>query len=473
MQANNIRPDYDDLIKKIADYTLHFKVNSALAFKIAAIDLYDSLGCAIEALNYPACTALLGPVVTGAECKNGARVPGTNYVLDPMKAAFDIGALIRWLDYNDTWLAAEWGHPSDNLGAILAVADFLCRNGRKILMREVLIALIKAEEIQGILALNHSFNRVGLDHVLLVKLASAAVSMQLLGGDFQQICAVLSQVFVDGQSLRTYRHAPNTMNRKSWAAGDASSRGVALCYKVLAGVAGIPSVLTVPNWGFQAVSFQGKPLVLKQPLAHYTMEKILFKVSFPAEFHGQTAVEAALKLHDAVKFKLDEIERIEVETTEAGMRIINKTGPLYNSADRDHCLQYMIAVALIHGDLTAESYEDHFAKDSRIDAMRAKMQLRENPEFTKNYFDLEKRGIGNSIQVFFHDQTKTERVQVDYPLGHERRRTESIPHLRRKFENALQFKFDAKQIAKICEVCYDQEKLESMAVDKFMGLFVF
>jgi 2-methylcitrate dehydratase len=471
------RPAPDRLLTEIADYVRGFRAEGEEARRIARYCLMDTLGCGILALGYPACTKLLGPVVPGATLAGGARVPGTAYELDPVTAAFNIGAMIRWLDFNDTWLAAEWGHPSDNLGAILAVADYVSRRRlavgeRPLTMSAVLTAMIKAHEIQGVLALNHSFNRVGLDHVLLVRIASTAVAAELLGADREQIVNAVSNAWLDGGALRTYRHAPNTGSRKSWAAGDATSRAVRHALFALAGEMGYPSALTAKSWGFQDVLFKGKPLAFERPLASYVMENVLFKISFPAEFHAQTAVEAALALHPAVVARVGSIDKIVIETQEAGVRIIDKTGPLANPADRDHCLQYMVAVPLLFGRLTADDYEDGVASDPRIDALRAKMVVTENADFSRDYMAPDKRAIGNAIQVFFTDGSKTERVAVDYPIGHRRRRSEGIPVLVRKFESSLATHFTAEQAARIAAACADQERLEALTVPDFMALWV-
>jgi 2-methylcitrate dehydratase len=466
------RPAPDPLLTEIADYVLQSRASSAEARRIARYCLMDTLGCGILALGFPACAKLLGPVVPGAELARGARVPGSRYELDPVAAAFNIGAMIRWLDFNDTWLAAEWGHPSDNLGAILAVADYLSRRGTPLTMADVLTAMIQAHEIQGVLALNHSFNRVGLDHVLLVRIASTAVATRLLGGGRDEIVNAVSNAWLDGGALRTYRHAPNTGSRKSWAAGDATSRGVRHALFALAGEMGYPSALTAKGWGFQDVLFKGKPIALERPLGSYVMENVLFKISFPAEFHAQTAVEAALKLHPAVAQRIDDIERIAIETQEPGVRIIDKTGPLANPADRDHCLQYMVAVPLLLGRLTAEDYEDEVARDPRIDALRAKMVVTENAEFSRHYLDPDKRAIGNAVQVFFRDGTRTDRVAIDYPIGHRRRREEGIPQLVAKFERSIATLFGAEQCAAIGEACADQARLEALRVEDFVALWV-
>ena len=476
MSAHDIRsaerPAPDKLLTEIADYVLRAAPASAEARQIARYCLMDTLGCGILALGFPACTKLLGPVVPGAELKNGARVPGTRYELEPVAAAFNIGAMIRWLDFNDTWLAAEWGHPSDNLGAILGVADYLCRRGERLTMADVLTAMIQAHEIQGVLALNHSFNRVGLDHVLLVRIASTAVATRLLGGGRDEIVNAVSNAWLDGGALRTYRHAPNTGSRKSWAAGDATSRGVRHALLARAGEMGYPSALTAKGWGFQDVLFKGRAIALEGALGSYVMENVLFKISFPAEFHAQTAVEAALKLHPIVAPRIADIERITIETQEAGVRIIDKTGPLANPADRDHCLQYMVAVPLLHGRLTADDYEDEVARDPRIDALRDKMVVTENADFSRDYLDADKRAIGNAVQVWFADGTRTERVAIDYPIGHRRRRAEGIPELVAKFERSLATRFGAKQCAAIAAACVDQDRFEELPVEDFMALWV-
>ena len=475
MTTSSVRPAPDSLLQQIADYTLATdRITSDEALETARLCLMDTLGCGLLALDYPACVKLLGPVVPGATMPGrGARVPGTAYELDPIQAAFNIGAMIRWLDFNDTWLAAEWGHPSDNLGGILAVADYLSRGGSTLSMRDVLIAMIQAHEIQGVLALENSFNRVGLDHVLLVRIASTAVVTRLLGGSREQIINALSNVFIDGGALRTYRHAPNTGSRKSWAAGDATSRAVRQGLIALTGEMGYPSALTAKTWGFQDVLFKGKSLIVPpQGLGTYVMEQILFKISFPAEFHAQTAVEAAITLHPQVVGRLDQIERILIETQESGKRIIDKTGPLNNPADRDHCLQYMVAVPLLKGALTAEDYEDSVAGDPRIDLLRSKMEVVENLDFTRDYLDAAKRSIGNSVRVFFRDGTTTERIAVESPVGHRRRRAEGIPLLLAKFEKNLRGRIATGEADEILKVCSDRQRLEATSVDRFMDLFV-
>jgi 2-methylcitrate dehydratase len=437
----------------------------------------DTLGTGFLALRFPECTKHLGPIVPGTVVPGGARVPGTQHVLDPVKAAFDIGAMVRWLDFNDTWLAAEWGHPSDNLGGILAVADWVSRGnvaaGRAPLtVQDVLTGMIKAHEIQGVLALENSFNRVGLDHVVLVKVASAAVVSQLLGATHDQIVDALSQAFVDGQSLRTYRHAPNAGSRKSWAAGDATSRAVRLALMTLRGEMGLPSVLSAKRWGFYDVLFQGKPFAFQRPYGSYVMENVLFKVSFPAEFHAQTAVECAVKLHGQVRDRLDRIARVEITTQEPAIRIISKDGPLHNPADRDHCIQYMVAVPLLHGRLTAECYEDGFAADPRIDALRAKTRVVEEPRFSKEYYDPDKRSIGNSVQVFFEDGSATDKVSIDYPIGHRRRRAEGIPLLVKKFEDALATHFPRRQAESILALFQDARQLAATPVHELVDRMV-
>jgi 2-methylcitrate dehydratase len=471
------RPAPDRLLQEIADYTLGGRIDSAEAWETARYCLLDALGCGLLALNYPACSNLIGPVVPGATLPGGARVPGTRYELDPVQAAFCIGSMVRWLDFNDTWLAAEWGHPSDNLGAILAVGDYLGRRSAgegstPWTMRRVLEAMIKAYEIQGVLALNHAFNRVGLDHVLLVRIASTAVAAWLLGGSREDVINALSNAFIDGGALRTYRHAPNTGSRKSWAAGDATSRAVRLALLARQGEMGYPSALTAVKWGFQDVLFRHQSLTLAQPLASYVMENILFKISFPAEFHAQTAVEAAIALHGWVKDRLEEIEAIRIETQESAIRIINKTGPLHNPADRDHCLQYMVAVGLLKGDLQASDYEDAAAADPRIDRLRNLMVVTENPRFSTDYLDPARRSIGNSVQVVLKGGQVSEKVTVEYPIGHRRRRAEGIPLLLAKFEANLRSRLAPAAAARILECCTDQARLERTPVHELVSLFV-
>jgi 2-methylcitrate dehydratase len=466
------RPAPDSILTAIADYALGFEIKSALAYETAGYCLMDTLACGFLALKYPACTKLLGPVVPGATLTNGARVPGTAYELDPINAAFNIGAMIRWLDFNDTWLAAEWGHPSDNLGAILAVADYLSRSGAAVSVRDVLTGMIKAHEIQGVLALENSFNRVGLDHVLLVRVASTAVATAMLGGSREQVINAVSNAWIDGGALRTYRHAPNTGSRKSWAAGDATSRAVRHALFALKGEMGYPSALTAKTWGFQDVLFKGKPLSLPQPLGCYVMENVLFKISYPAEFHAQTAVEAAMTLHPEIASRMGEIERITIETQEPGVRIIDKTGPLANPADRDHCIQYMVAIPLLFGRLEAADYEDRIADDPRVDALRAKMQVRENATFTQEYYDPNKRYIGNAVQVFFKDGSASRRVQVDYPIGHRKRREEGMPVLVKKFEASVAAHFSPKQTESIQAMFADRNALAALPVSEFVARLV-
>lgn len=471
------RPDPDPLLVDIAEYVLHKELASEEAYNTARLCLMDTLGCGLLALRYPECTKLLSPLVPGTVVPYGARVPGTSTQSDPVTAAFQIGCLIRWLDYNDTWLAAEWGHPSDNLGGILAAADYISRRnrvegGKPLTIRDVLTAMIKAHEIQGILALENSFNRVGLDHVLLVKIASTAVVTRLLGGTRDEIINAVSHAWLDGHALRTYRHAPNTGSRKSWAAGDATSRAVWLAFMALRGEMGYPSALTASGWGFQDVLFKGKPVVQARPFESYVMEHVLFKISYPAEFHGQTAVEAAIRLHPLVIDRLDDIAAIELTTHESAIRIIDKRGPLHNPADRDHCLQYMVAIGLLHGGLTADHYEDAAAADSPIDKLRDLMRTIEDPRYTAEYLAADKRSIANAVQVFFKDGSATDKIEVEYPIGHRRRREEGIPLLERKFADNLRTRFPAKQADRIASLCQDQERLESTAADHFVDLFI-
>ena len=495
------RPDPDAILAAIADYTVADLPDSPVAFTTARYCLLDALACAFLALRATECTKLLGPVAPGAELRGGARVPGTTYELDPVTAAFNIGTMVRWLDFNDTWLAAEWGHPSDNLGAILAVADYRNRRGgpreprasrdlrgsrgpreprgsrghrgsSPMTVRDLLGAMIKAYEIQGVLSLDNSFNRVGLDHVLLVRIASTAVATHLLGGSREQIIDSVSNAWIDGGALRTYRHAPNTGPRKSWAAGDATSRAVRLALLTLAGEMGYPSALSTPGWGFSDVLFGGQPIRLARPLGTYVMENILFKISFPAEFHAQTAVEAALALHPAVRDRLGEIAEVVIETQEPGVRIIDKTGPLHNPADRDHCLQYMVAVALIFGRLTADDYEEAVASDPRIDALRAAMTVAENPQFTRDYYDPARRYIGNAVQVRFNDGSVTDRVELACPAGHRERREEALPMLMQKFETGVRPSLEAGAWSRLSAIAADRERLEETTVDELMNLLV-
>lgn len=468
-----VRPDPDPLLVEIADYALTSSFDSPEAYDTARLCLMDSLGCMMLALNFPACTKLLGPVVPGAEMKPGVRVPGTKFELDPVQGAFNIGALVRWLDYNDTWLAAEWGHPSDNLGAILAVADYVNRSHeRQFVVRDLLTAMIKAHEIQGVIALENAFNRVGLDHVLLVRIASTAVATAMLGGSREQIVNAISNAFVDGGALRTYRHAPNTGSRKSWAAGDATSRAVRHALIALTGEMGYPTALSAPKWGFYDCLFKAQRLALGRPFGSYVMENVLFKVSFPAEFHAQTAVECAVALHPKVKDRLNQVERIVIETQEAAVRIIDKTGPLDNPADRDHCIQYMTAVPLIFGNLTADDYEDDRARDPRIDTLRQKMQVIENPRYSKDYLDPDKRSIANAVQIFFEDGASSERIEIEYPIGHRRRRKDAVPLLWSKFKSALSTRFQESRSAPIVRLFEDPAKLDATPVDEFISLVV-
>ncbi len=469
---SNVRPAPDKVLADIADYALRYEVKSAEAYDTARYCLMDTLGCGFEALEYPACTKLLGPIVRGTIVPGGARVPGTQFQLDPVQAAFNLGAMIRWLDFNDTWLAAEWGHPSDNLGGILMTADWLSRNGKKLTVRDVLTAMIKAHEIQGVLALENSFNRVGLDHVVLVKVASTAVISQLLNLSHEETVNAVSQAWLDGQSLRTYRHAPNTGSRKSWAAGDATSRAVRLALISQTGEMGYPSVLTAKTWGFYDVSFRGQPFRFQRPFGSYVMEHVLFKISFPAEFHAQTAAEAAMQLHPVVKNRLDDIKQITIRTHEAAIRIIDKKGPLHNPADRDHCIQYMVAVPLIFGRLTAGDYENEVAADPRIDPLREKIVCVEDPQFTKDYHDPEKRSIANALTVEFKDGKRLAEVVVEYPIGHKRRRKDGIPLLVEKFERNLARRFPEKQRKAILALCLDARRLEQTAIHEFVDLMV-
>ena len=518
------RPPFDPLLQQIADYVCDFTTPSEEALNTARYCLMDTLGCGFLALKYPACTRLLGPVVPGTIVPNGARVPGTNYVLDPVTAAFNIGTLVRWLDFNDTWLAAEWGHPSDNLGAILAVTDFVSQSvaadvsrltsktgsdqsrltsaatKKRFTVRDILLAMIKAHEIQGILALENSFNRVGLDHVLLVRIASTAVATQLLGGTREQIINAVSNAWLDGGALRTYRHAPNTGSRKSWAAGDSTARAVQHALMAIKGEMGYPSALSASKWGFSDVLFKGQPIKLARPFGCYVMENVLFKISFPAEFHAQTAVEAAVTLHqkyfaegrarhsvragdsseeerrarsDAPYPKnLDQIERIEIHTHESAIRIIEKTGPLNNPADRDHCLQYMTAIGLIFGALTADHYEDATAADPRIDALRAKMVVKEDPRYTREYLEADKRAIANAVQIFFRDGSSTQKVEVEYPVGHRRRRAEGIPLLVEKFQANAQTCFAPEKVADVVSLFSTTNKLDALDASEFVSSLV-
>jgi len=477
---SNVRPDPDQVLVDIVDYVLDYEIKSELAYETARNSLIDTLGCGLEGLEYPACTKLMGPIVPGTVVPNGAKVPGTQFQLDPVQAAFNIGVMIRWLDFNDTWLAAEWGHPSDNLGGILAVADWLSRNAvaagkPPLTMRDVLTGMIKAHEIQGCIALENSFNKVGLDHVVLVKVASTAVVSQMLGLSREEIINAVSLAWLDGQSLRTYRHAPNTGSRKSWAAGDATSRAVRLALIARTGEMGYPSVLTAKVWGFYDVLFKGQPFKFQRPYGSYVMENVLFKISFPAEFHSQTAVECAMQIHHRLKTlgkTAQDISKITIRTHEACIRIIDKQGPLNNPADRDHCIQYMVAVPIIFGRLTAADYEDAVASDPRIDALRAKMHCVEDPAFTADYHDPEKRSIANALTVEFTDGSKLDELVCEYPIGHKRRRADGIPLLEAKFRTNLARRFPAKQQQRILDVSLDQKKLEAIPVNEYVDLYV-
>ena len=475
--GSNVRPGPDKVLVDIADYVTRHPIRSTEAYDTARLCLMDTLGCGMEALSYPACTKLMGPIVRGTIVPCGAKVPGTSFQLDPVTAAFNIGCTIRWLDFNDAWLAAEWGHPSDNLGAILATADWLSRNavaaGRKPrVMRDVLTGMIKAHEIQGIIALENSFNRVGLDHVVLVKVASTAVAARMLGCTHDEVVNAVSNAWIDGQPLRTYRHTPNTGSRKSWAAGDATSRGVRLALMALKGEMGYPSALSARGWGFYDVLFRGKPFRFKQPYGSYVMENVLFKISFPAEFHAQTAVECAVKLHPQVGHRIEEVAKVVITTHESALRIIDKRGPLHNPADRDHCIQYMAAIGLMKGNLVATDYEDDVARDPRVDALRAKMVCVENRQWSRDYLNPAKRSIANAVQVFFKDGARTENVVVEYPVGHRRRRREGIPLLEAKFRANLARRFPEKQRQGIFALCQDQKRLEATPVNEFVDMFV-
>ncbi|MGQ0429441.1 MAG: bifunctional 2-methylcitrate dehydratase/aconitate hydratase [Gammaproteobacteria bacterium] len=471
------RPAPDRVLVDIATYARDARIDSAVAYETARYCLMDTLACGFQALAFPACTKLLGPVVPGATMAGGARVPGTSYELDPVQAAFNIGAMIRWLDFNDTWLAAEWGHPSDNLGGILAVADWLSRRataagGRPLAVRDLLTAMIKAHEIQGITALENAYNRVGLDHVILVRVATTAVVTAMLGGTLEQVTNAVSNAWLDGGALRTYRHAPNTGSRKSWAAGDATSRGVRHALFAMTGEMGYPSALSAPKWGFYDVLFRGQPFKYPRPFGSYVMENVLFKISYPAEFHAQTAVECAMQLHPELRGRLDAIERIVIETQEPGVRIIDKTGPLDNPADRDHCIQYMVAISLIFGRLTAADYEDEIARDPRVDLLRARMEVCENPGFTRDYYAPDRRTIGNAIQVYFRDGSSTARVAIDAPIGHRQRRAEAYPVLVRKFHSSLEPLYPGQQRRLIEALFADAARLDAMPVDQFVAHLV-
>ena len=470
------RPEPDQAMVDIANYITDYYIGSSEAYTTARYMLLDSLACSMLAMRHPECVKHLGPLVPGASMAGGARVPGTSHELDPAQAAYNIGVQVRWLDFNDTWLAAEWGHPSDNLGAILAVGDYLSRkaereHGKMITVRDVLTWAIKAHEIQGAYALKNSFNKAGLDHVILVRLASSAVATHMFGGSKEEIINAVSHSWLDGGALRAYRHAPNAGPRKSWAAGDACRRAVTHALNAVKGVVGYPSALTAKTWGFYDVLFKGKEFEFERPFGSYVMENVLFKISHPAEFHAQTAVECAMQLHPKVAGRLDQVERIVVETQEAALRIIDKTGPLANYADRDHCLQYMVAVPLIHGRLNADDYGDAVAADPRIDALRGRMEVRENPQFTKDYFDPEKRYIGNSVEVFFKDGSSTGKVSVDYPIGHRERRGEGIPVLLQKFEAAVRGQLPARRVEQILNLTSDTSRFEATPIHRFIDLF--
>lgn len=467
---------FDQEIQDIVDYVLNYEVKSEIAYKTAWSCLLDTIGCGLEALEYPACTKLLGPLVPGTKVEKGVRIPGTNYELDVVQGAFNIGTAIRWLDFNDTWLAAEWGHPSDNLGGILAVADWLNRTGEKVItVRDVLTAMIKAHEIQGCIALENSFNKVGLDHVILVKVASTAVVCQMMGLTRDQTLNAVSLAWVDGQSLRTYRHFPNAGSRKSWAAGDATSRAVRLALMAKVGEMGYPTALTAKTWGFYEVSFKGNSFKFQRAYGSYVMENVLFKISFPAEFHSQTACEAAFKLHDWMKANgksSDSIKKVTIRTHEACIRIIDKQGPLNNPADRDHCVQYMVAVPLIFGRLTAKDYEDEVAADPRIDLLREKIVCVEDPSFTADYFDPEKRSIANALTIEFEDGTRSDEIVVEYPVGHRRRREEGLPLLIAKYKTNLRRVFSEEKASEIEKISLDIDRLLTMKADDFVSLFV-
>lgn len=460
----------DSVIETIADYVLDKEITSEVALETARYVLIDSLGCGFLALRYPECTKHLGPIVPGTIVPNGSRVPGTSFELDPVHAAFNIGCMIRWLDYNDTWLAAEWGHPSDNLGGILAVADYLSRTRKRTLkMRDILVVMVKAHEIQGVLALTNSLNRQGLDHVLFVKIATTAVVTGMLGGTKEEIMNAVSNAWIDNSSLRTYRHFPNTGSRKSWAAGDATSRGVRLAFMALKGEMGYSTALSAPNWGFQDVLFDGKEITLSRTLDSYVMENILFKISYPAEFHAQTAAECAVRLHPIVRDRLDEVNRIVIDTQESAVRILDKKGPLHNPADRDHCLQYITAIGLIYGTINADHYEDETAQDQRIDQLREKMVIVENKQYSIDYLDPNLRSIANAVQIYFKDGSVSEKIECQYPIGHPFRRDEGVPLLIKKFQDNLETCFPVKQVQEIMSICMDSSVLIDYQVDEFIS----
>jgi len=467
-----VETKYDEAIAVIADYVADATIESHEAYQTAALCLADTLGCAVLALQFDACTKLLGPIVPGTVVPNGCRVPGSSFILDPVAAAFNITTMARWLDYNDTWLAAEWGHPSDNLGGLLAVSDYCGRLGEALTVGDLLTAMIKAYEIQGGLAMLNSFNRIGFDHVILVKVATAAVATRLLGGNRQQIADSISNAWIDVGPLRTYRHAPSTGSRKSWAAGDATSRGVFLSLMTMRGEMGYPQALSAPRWGFYDVLFEGKPFQFQMPLQSYVMENVLFKIAYPAEFHAQTAVEAAIRLHPSIDGRIESIKKIEISTHESALRIIDKKGPLYNPADRDHCLQYMVAIALLRGQLTAKDYEDQTAADPRIDTLREKMDIVENSAYSRDYLDPSKRSIASALTIYFDDDSISETVEVEYPLGHRRRREEAVPLLFEKFRQNMLTRFDQERVNKLEAIFRDQQTLENMLITRFMELLV-
>ncbi|MEC1377097.1 bifunctional 2-methylcitrate dehydratase/aconitate hydratase [Heyndrickxia oleronia] len=460
----------DSVFETIANYVLDKEITSEVALETARYVLIDSLGCGFLALRYPECTKHLGPIVPGTIVPNGSRVPGTSFELDPVHAAFNIGCMIRWLDYNDTWLAAEWGHPSDNLGGILAVADYLSRTRKRALkMRDILVAMVKAHEIQGVLALTNSLNRQGLDHVLFVKIATTAVVTGMLGGTKEEIMNAVSNAWLDNSSLRTYRHFPNTGSRKSWAAGDATSRGVRLAFMALKGEMGYSTALSAPHWGFQDVLFDGKEITLSRTLDSYVMENILFKISYPAEFHAQTAAECAIRLHPIVRDRLVEVNRIVIDTQESAVRILDKKGPLHNPADRDHCLQYITAIGLIYGTINADHYEDETAQDQRIDQLREKMEIVENKQYSIDYLDPNLRSIANAVQIYFKDGSVSEKIECQYPIGHPFRRDEGVPLLIKKFQDNLETCFPVKQVQEIMSICMDSSVLIDYQVDEFIS----
>lgn len=472
MKVENSAATYDHAIEKIAEYVFHFETPSKEAYETSVYCLADTLGCAILALGFSECTKLLGPVVPGTVVPGGSRVPGTDYILDPILAAFNIGTLVRWLDYNDTWLAAEWGHPSDNLGGILAISDYLSQKGdTSFTVKKLLKALIMAHEVQGSLALLNSFNRIGFDHVILVKVATAAVCTKLLGGSKEQIAAAISHAWVDVGPLRTYRHAPSTGSRKSWAAGDQTSRGLQFAWMVMQGEMGYPLALSAKKWGLYDTLFQGKPFAFERELGSYVMENVLFKISFPAEFHAQTAVECAIQLHPEITSRLDKVKEVLIETHESAVRIIDKKGPLNNPADRDHCLQYMVAIGLLFGHLKADHYEEETASDPRIDALREKMRVVEKKEYSRDYLDPSKRSIANAITLYYEDGTQSERIEVEYPIGHRLRREEGVPHLFSKLEDNLASRFPTEKVDQICNLFRDREHLEALPVHEFVSIF--